>query len=350
MLAFTFMAKERVEKRISKSFTLQTDGRVEIDNKYGNIDIAIGPSSQVKMEIVMSASAGSAKKAEEALERINVTINEGNNRISAATTIQSAEGWMSWFRTGNVDMSIHYQLIVPVDVYLELTNKYGNIYVETTHRNLKVDLAYGDLRLGDINANLNLEMAYSDGSVSQIKEGNLKLAYSDLEMEDATSVGMDMKYTDVKAGTFNSLRLVSAYSDFHNNAVEDMTYDGKYDDLHIEELGHFKGQSAYTGIIIGQLDHDGHFDMRYGDLSVSRIRPGFSRIDLNTSYTGVILEFMSGASFSLDAAVNYCDIRHDNLRATENIDKGTSHVLKGSRGNGGGQVYARMNYGELVIQ
>lgn len=349
VLAFSFIQKERVERRISKSFAIQSDGIMEIDNRYGNIDIAVGEAGTIKMEVIMAATSNSEKKAQDALERISIDFNEGNNRISARTQINDASGWMSWFSTGNVDMDIHYKVLVPADVFLELTNKYGSIYVETTDRELTVDLSYGQLSLGDINADLDLEMAYSDARISQIKNGDLTLAYSDMEMEDGSDISIEMKYTDLKAGTFQKLRLVSAYGSFENNGVHQMDYNGKYDDLIVGQLGSFSGDASYTDIVIGQLDGEGRFDMRYGDLEINAIRPGFSRIDIHSSYTGVALDFISGASFSLDAAVNYCDIRYDDLKVSENIDKGSSHILKGTRGSGNGQVYARMNYGELLI-
>ena len=100
------------------------------------------------------------------------------------------------------------------------------------------------------------------------------------------------------------------------------------------------------------LGHSGHrrFDMRYGELSVGNIGRGFTRLDINTSYTGVSLEFDEGASFSIDALNNYCDIRHHGLKVTEDIQKAGSTTLKASKGAGGGMVMARMNYGELRIE
>ena len=349
LIIFAGNAGEKVEKRITRDFSIQSNGRVELSNKYGNIDIAIGASNKVKIDVLISVTAGTEKKAQEAVDRITVEFAEGNNRISARTEIETSSGWTSWFNTGNVSMNINYQVEVPADVYLDLQHKYGNIYLETTDRDITIDLAYGDLKLGDINAKLDLDMAYSDGSISQIKDGDLVLAYSDLEMEDGKSVRMDAKYSDIKSGTFASLDMTSAYSDLHGISIGDIHYNGKYDDFVVEQVGQIDAETGYTGIVIGELMKGGKFDMRYGELNVSRVHRGFSRIDINTSYTGVELEFNPDASFTLDAETNYCGIRHDDLKVSENIEKSSSKILKASRGSGGGQVYARMNYGELII-
>ena len=339
-----------VEKKISKEFAIKTDGRVELDNKYGNIDVAIGTGNQVKLDIVITASAGSERKAQEALDRIAIMFDEGNNRISARTEIETLTGWTSWFNIGNTSIEVNYHVMVPADIFLDLTNRYGNIYVETTNRDLTIDLGYGDIRLGDVNGKLKLDMAYSEGTLSQIHDGDLDLSYSDLEMEDGKKVIIEMKNTDLQSGTFDELKMVSSYSDWQAVSVSDLDYTGKYDDVKIDRVDKINAETGFTGIAINDLTKEGIFEMRYGELKLEQIHKGFSTINLNTAYTGVKLDFMPDASYTVDADVNYCDIQHSDLKITESIEKATGSTLKASRGSGGGTVYARMNYGDLSIE
>lgn len=350
MISIAVAEKSEVEKRILRDFTIQTEGSLMVDNRYGKIDIAIGESNRIKLEVVMKVKAGSEKKAQETLDRISIDISQSGNRVSASTSISSSSGWMSWFDTGNVEMEISYNVLVPADIYLDLRQKYGSIFVETTNRDLRVDLSYGDLRLGDINAKLSLDMAYSEGAMSGIRDGDLELSYSDLEMEDAQSIEIDMKYTDVSMGSAVRANVVTAYSDFRAMDIDELVYRGKYDEVDVERVKTIDMESAYSGMKIGGLTGHGHFDMRYGDLQVSNIAAGFSRVDINTEYTGVVLRFALATAFTLDAQNNYCDIHHRDLRVTEDIEKAGSKVFKASKGSGGGLVYVRMNYGELTVE
>lgn len=342
--------KSEAERRILKEYIVKADGSLSVDNRYGKIDISIGESNQVKMEVVMKVRAGSDKKAQENLDRISIDIAQSGNRVSASTNVSSTSGWSSWFDTGNVELEINYKILVPADIFLDLKQKYGSIFVETTNRDLVVDLSYGDLRLGDINAKVSLKMAYSDGNMSRINSGELVLSYSDLEMEDAESVSIDMKYTDLVMGSAKRASIITAYSDFRGIDIYDLTYRGKYDDVAVERVRTIDMESAYSGMRIGGLSSHGRFDMRYGDLQVNNIAAGFSRVDINTSYTGVKLRFLPGASFTIDAQNNYCPVNHRDLRVTEDIQKAGSTILKASRGSGGGLITARMNYGELSIE
>ena len=349
-LSMAVAEKSEVEKRINKEFNVQPESSLAIDNRYGRIDVAIGEANRIKIEVVMKVKAGSEKKAQEALDRISVDISQGGSRVSASTSISSTSGWMSWFDTGNVEMEISYNVLVPADIYMDLKQKYGSVFVETTNRDLRIDLSYGDIRLGDINAKLSLEMAYSDGSLSRIKNGDLSLSYSDLEMEDAQSVEIDMKYTDVSMGSAIRANVMTAYGNFRAMDIDELMYRGKYDDVVIERVKSIDMESAYSGMKIGGISGHGHFEMRYGDLQVSNIAAGFSKLDIDTEYTGVVLRFAPNAAFAIDAQNNYCDIHHHDLRVTEDIQRTGSTVLKASRGSGGGLVIARMNYGELTIE
>jgi hypothetical protein len=345
-----FAEKTEVEKRINKVFSIRPEGNLVVENRYGKIDVAIGAANTITMDVVIKARSGSLKKAQETLDRISVDFEEGNNHVEAVTHIESSSSWMSWFDSGNAEMEINYNILVPAEIFMDLRQKYGSIFVESTNRKLTVDLSYGDLRLGDINAALSLEMAYSNGAISRIQSGEMIMSYSDLDMEDAQSIDVDMKYTDLSMGSATRANIITAYADFRAMDIDEMTYSGKYDDVVIDRVKTIDMESAYSGWKIGGLSHHGHFDMRYGDLQISNIAPGFTKLDINTAYTGVVLRFQPGASFSVDAQNNYCGIHHQGLKVTEEIQRTGSVTFKGFRGSGGGSVITRMNYGDLSIE
>lgn len=349
LFAFANDKGERVEKKITRDFSISTNGRFTVDNKYGAVDIAIGESNKIRVEVTVIAVSGSTKKAQERLDNIGINFTESTNRIDAKTNIRSTSSWTSWFGSDNSQIEVNYKVFVPADIYLELRNEFGNIYLERTDRDVLVDIGYGDLRLGDINAKLKLDMAFSDGSMSMIKQGDLTLEYSDLEMENSQTVDIDMQYSDLEMGSAVQMHLNSQYSDLKGMDVDEITYEGKFDDMRIDRTKRITAESAYSGINLAGLDQSGDFDMEFGSLSIDNIGRNFSKINLKTSYTGVDLTFAPGTAFSVDADVQYCDIRHQGLKVTEDIERATSKILKASRGSGGGLVYARMQFGELRI-
>ena len=349
VLAFANGKGERVEKKITREFSITSNGRFTVNNKYGAIDVAIGESNKIKVEVTMIVEAGNTKKAQERLDNISVKFNEGLNRVDVNTEIQSSSGWTSWFNNETASMEINYQVLVPADIYLELNNEFGDIYLERTDRDAVIDIGYGDIRLGDINAKLKLDMAYSDGSMSQIGQGDLNLSYSDLEMENSQSLDVNMKFTDLVMGSAIRLDLDSEYSDLKGMDVDEVNYSGKYDDVKIERTKKVVAKSGYSGIQLEGLDQSGDFDMEFGELSIDNIGRNFSKLNINTSYAGVHLGFVPGASFTVDASITYGDLRHEGLKVQEHIEQITSQSLKASRGSGGGLVYARMSYGELEI-
>ncbi len=348
-LSFAGIKGEKLEKEINRQFSIQTNGVLKINNKYGAVDITTGTSNQIKIKVKVTAEASSKSKAQETLDRVNILFDEGGNEVSAVTQVESSSGFKTWFSSSNMNVEINYTVVVPADIYLKLANRYGTVYVETTDRDLEIDLAYGDIRLGDVHANLSLEMAYSEGSISNIKYGQIKLEYSELQMEDAESVVIQMQYTELSLSSVPTARIDASYSEFEANQIGSLTYTGKYADVAIGRVGSIDAKSSYTDIEIGAFDAKGNISMTYGELEIENIGSGLTQLDIKTSYTDVSLAFLTNANYTIDATTSYCDIKHRNLKVIEFIDKGSSSSLKGSNGSGGGIVLVKMTYGDLDI-
>jgi hypothetical protein len=194
-------------------------------------------------------------------------------------------------------------------------------------------------------------MSFSQGSISQIKQGQFNLANSELDMENSQSVTVDMKYSQLSMGSSGRLNAISSYGEIKGVDIEEVTYTGKYDNFEADHVKNITADCSMTGVELQGIASSGTFDLRYGDLSVSSIGVGFKRLDISSSYTDVELGFQEGASFSIDAQTNYCDINHnDDLKVSEYIERTTSATMKASRGTGGGVVKVVMNYGELSIE
>jgi hypothetical protein len=341
---------EKAEKKIQKEFAIQSNGKLMIDNRFGAIEVAIGESNRIKFDITITTEAGNLKKAQEALGRIDVIFNEGPNRVEAKTEVESTSNWMPWSSTGNIEMRIDYQVYVPADIFLDLTNKYGEIYLERTDRDAQIHIGYGEIRLGDINANLILNMQYSDGALSQIKGGKLDIQYSDLEMEDSQTLTVDIKYGSLGMGSATRLELESAFSNCEGIDVDEVSYTGKYDDLQFDRVKSITANTGYSGIGLSGLDQSGEFEMQYGELDIEGIGRNLSRLNINASFTTVELGFSDNASATIDAVVNYCEVEHSGITIKEKIEQGGKTTLKAVKGSGGGNVMIRMNYGELIIE
>lgn len=348
-LSFAGVKGERLEKNINRQFAIQTNGVLKIDNKYGAVNITTGTSNQISIKVQVIAEASSKSKAQETLDRVNIEFSEGDNSVSAMTEIESPSGLKSWFSSDNMNIEINYTVVVPADIYLRLMNKYGSVYVETTNRDLDINLAYGDIRLGDIYADLRLEMAYSEGSISNIKNGKVQLGYSELEMEDAESIDIRMQYSELTTGNSTNAKIDASYSDLQAGQIGSLAYIGKYADASIESVNAIEAKGAYTDMEIGILGRSGIISLTYGDLEVNRIAVGMTSLEINTSYTDVSLEFDSHAGCSIDAKVSYGDVKHTGLKVIENVDNGTSSTFKATNGSGSGKVIAKMSYGDLRI-
>lgn len=339
------------EKKVTRNFNITTNGQVMIDNRYGDIDIAIGPAGFISFEVTISSDANNDSRAKENIERVQILFSEGQNQVSAKTEISSPGSWTSWFGNNNNNIRINYKVLVPADVYQNLSNKYGNVFIASSDRDVKLDVDYGDIRLGDINASLLLDLDYGGGSISQIKTGAFDLEYSTLNMEDAGTARIDMKYTTLTSGSISTFSLESEYGNFKGQDMGVVDYDGKYDDIRIDRVKTINAEGEYVGLKIGQLDETGNFQTKYGDLSIGNIQPQLNALAIDCEYTGVRLQFHPSTSYTIEVDANYCGVNRNGLNVKEWNEKNQNIYMLATRGNNPkGKVSAEVNYGELKIE
>ena len=123
LTSFTQLIAEEATKRISKSFNISKDTRIEIKNKYGNVIINKWDKNVLDLKVVIEAKGNSDSKTQKILDAIEIDISD---RISSGNlSIETETGSIS----GNSSFSVHYEINMPNTNPLKLTNSFGNVYL-----------------------------------------------------------------------------------------------------------------------------------------------------------------------------------------------------------------------------
>ena len=341
-------------KTVVKEFDITRDGTVGVANKYGSIDVRTWDASRVKIEVTIKADARNQETANEVFNRISVTFDNSPSVVRAKTEIESTAGWKSWFNWGSDDdrFEINYVVHLPATVVLELENKYGDIYVADMQNRAMVTLKYGDMKLGNIAGNANITMGYADGTIQSTKDLTLNLSYSDLFMGKAGNVSFTGKYSDLSGETFGDVNATTGYVDVKVKKIGRLTNTGKYDDFVIDDLASLSVTSKYSSFNVANLREYGRLEMSYGSVNIDHVYPGFSSIEINSSYTDVAIDVDDSATFTLDATTRYCGVKHSGMEIYYDIDKSAERVVKGYRGSrdASSRIIAVMNYGGLSVR
>jgi hypothetical protein len=339
-------------KNYNKTFAISPKHLVILANKYGKIDIKTGSSNQAVISVTVKANTGTQADADKIFDRINIAFSEGPDFIKSETTIESSTG--NWFNFGNSgsEYTIDYDVTMPAENNLDLSNKYGNSYIPTLNSWVKIEQKYGNFKMEKANS-ATVSLAYGNGSIGYISGLTANVAYGKLSSPNLKDVAITSKYSEFKFDKMENVTVQSAYDDYNIEDVTNLTINSKYGDIEIGNLENAMIVSAYTDFKIKQLSNSADFKTSYGDVKIQTLKVGFGTINIDGKYTDFILGVGASSNYQIDVKTSYGDVsRPASLKHKIDSEKGSSRELVGYVGdtNAKSFIKARLSYGDLILK
>ena len=303
---------------------------LEISNKFGEVKVTNKGGNDVTVDVVVTVEAPNEKRADDLLGQINVSFSKTGNTVLAETHI--SRDFKSRQR-----FSIDYEVNIPSDKNLNITNKYGNTFVNVLNASGKFDIQYGNFTANELNTP-------SSGSV------NLNLAYGKSDVETANDIIVTVQYSNMNFGQLKDLNLNSKYAVINLDKAGSVVSESKYDTFNFGEAESLSANTKYTQIRVDKLSSSLKVDAGYGGIKVGEVDSGFESISITNSY-GQISLGLGSASYSLDASCDYCGISYPESNFSgDRIRENHSQHVKGKVGaGGGGTVYVKSRYGQIKL-
>lgn len=318
LLTFSLTAQE-VTKEFHKEYRAGTSTTLDIDNRYGDVEIQSWDKDQVVIDVKIIVDLSDRSRAEKLISYIDVRFTEGDNRITAKTVIDDKFNFSGW-GGGSRKFSIDYTVKMPVGTNLNLANRYGNSDINELHSQVNIDIKYGDLTLDKLTRGnekpLNkLNLAYGKASIDEVGWLDIYVRYSNsLEIVKSQALLLDSRYSKIKIGETSSV-----------------VGDTRYGEMGIEKINNLVLQGGYTSFNVGELTKKLNFQGSYGSLSVDQIPSGFESLEVEVHYMGVRLGIDESANYNLDAHSSYGGIKfnQENFKHEKHIVENNSTTLTG---------------------
>ena len=245
--------KQEKSKTIKKQYSVDRNATVNIDNKYGNINITTWNKNSVEITVVITVKGNSLSSVEKKLSRINVDFNASSNLVSAKTKFDnSSSSWSFWGKSNNTSYKVNYTVKMPVSNNVKLNNDYGNILINEINGTTNINCDYGKLIIGDLNnSNNNINIDYTSSStINFMKSGSINADYSKLTVDKTDKVKITI---GTKANNNFNFKMNLQYSKFryNNDRVEMFKSIEKSSKKYYEGV-YGKGKSNSTLIIKSQ--------------------------------------------------------------------------------------------------
>ena len=322
----TAFAEEKT-KEYHETWAASSVQLLEISNKFGEIKVVNEGGSEITIDVIVTVEARSEKKADELLNKIDVSFRKSGSTVKAATSITNS------FKSQR-KFSIDYVVNIPSDKNLKISNKYGNTVVNELTGHGAFNIQYGNLTANNLS-----------GEKTQIA-----LAYGNADIGSGGNIQAQVKYSPISFGEIKNLKLESKYSDITIEEGKDIQVESKYDKLSFEEVESVTANTKYSHLRIDELAKSLKIETGYGSIKVKQVAPDFEFISITNSY-GQISLGLDDASYSVDASCDYCGISYPEDEFTgDRIKENNSRMIKGKIGNGtGGKVMVRSRYGDIKL-
>lgn len=311
----TFSQENSAKKTISKNYKASKNTFLIISNKYGKVDVNTWNQNKITVDIEMKAWAGNESKAQRLLKDIEVNISEHNDEIEFNTHINSHNVRIS----RNSGFEINYRVNIPTDIALELSNKYGPVYLGDFAGKLTLYVGYDKLKAGKITGKrTDITVKYGRADIDEIVQGELTFKYC----KDVTI-----------------------------RKVGNVELENKYGSIEIREAQNIRGHIGYSQLEIDNLTKNLRLTSSYSGTKIRNVAKGFENIDVEAKYGGTVLSFARDVSFEFAIKAKYggFDNDLDNVNFKKQIKYNTSSEYSGTYGTGKnfGKIYITSGYGNI---
>jgi len=312
MLIWATGNEDGAEKRktISKSYSVGSNDKLNIDNSFGDVTIKTWDKNEIKVDIEIYCKAETEEKADRILNKITVNDSQVGNTISFKTNVGNIPGkkkgndndenevddndGKSKSSSGkgynNKEFRIDYIVYMPSANPLQIINQFGKTVLPDFKGLVNLTSKFGGLSSGNLDNVEAIDVQFGEAQIGDIHNGKLTFKF-----DGKCNVGK----------LSGSVKIVNEFSDlvqyYVSNAIEELTISESYSSIrvivpkdlsaHFEihtNFGDFKNNTDFTFTDKATNSDDDmgiHFDKDY----TGTIGDGKAKIKIKSSFGDIKL-------------------------------------------------------------
>jgi hypothetical protein len=326
-------AHDEFTRVIKKEFSVKPDAQLTVNNRFGKVHCANWEKNSISFEVTITVTAADQDEAEKKFNRISIDFTDSPSAVTAITNMEEMKN------SGKGHFSIDYMINMPVTINLEVTNKFGDIFINEVQGKARINLGYGNLEAKKLgNSDNLLDIKFSKANVNWIKGAVLSLKYSEMNLDYAGSLRLDSKFSDLDAEKIIALNVV---------------FEGGK--LNMENSSAVESKSKFSDIDIQRIEQSLNLDIQYGNCDVHEMPADFTSVNIRNKYGDVSIGLNEQAKYSLEADLKFCDLDFPSDKAKFSF-RSTTPTEKSYRGTVGGtdspvsKVVVNSQYGNVSLK
>lgn len=352
MLIGQSVSAKEFERSIKKSSPISSNGKVELSNTRGTIDVRTWNKNEVSIDILITVNARNLVDANEVFDRIQIKFDSYKNTVNSRTIIRDIPKW-NWNYVRS-EYTVDYIVYMPKKCNLFLFNKYGDALISELEGKATLSVHHGNIRVKNIERLLTLDLKYGNCTVAQAANTEVKMLHGNIRLKKAANINFATSYSKINVDEAEDIKSTSVNDIYRLGVVQEFRNVGKYDKINIQEVDNIIAFSKFTDFKIDVINKHADFDMVYGSVEVAKVTEGFSDILMVGENTDFQLNVEEGSDYKMDATGRYANLKYPNVSNIICKDsKGDEQKIEfyvGKKVNPISYIKARVKYGDVNIK
>ena len=326
------------QKKVHHEYKVQDMDRLDVDNMYGKVHINTWDKNEVTVDITVTAKARTDGEAQEVLDRIDFVISgneDGGHRISYKTILGNMR-----HNIQNSEMTIDYTINAPKRNALDITNKYGDVYLGDFMGKMRMDVSYGALDLQNITGSgKKIKVAFGSASVASIETGIFDISYSNLTIDKAIDIDVTNKFGNTDITSVQNLK------------VEQM-----YGSISVASVNQVSGMIDYANLEVDQLNKSADLALKYcGKADFKSISDKADLLELDAHYSSIFCHLAENSNMAIDISTSYSSVKRIGAGRALDIqnrdpDDNNGGRYMGKTGHGDGKLNIHAHYSNVEFK
>lgn len=277
------------EKKIEKTYLVNSDVLLNINNTFGNIYVSVWDENKTAIKITIKVSGNKEDAVNKKIDAIDIQMEAYKSNVTAKTII--SKGLKN--ENPNLNIEINYTIKIPKNGSVKLENKYGGITVDKLIGKADIICRYGQLSVNELqNENNTILMEYSTNSViGYLKGGIINAKYSDFILDKSDKLDLKSDYTQLK---------------IKNN--KDLIYKSTYGKISIDNADQINGSGNYLTLNFGKISKQVDIVTNYSQIKIGEITAKAKNVNITSGYTGIIIGYNENYPFNFDFNMSYSSL------------------------------------------
>ncbi len=168
-LALLSTQTHAAEKRLDRTFTVQSGGKLTMDTQGSDITVRGTDSSQVTVHIV-------ATGPQNVLDRLVLSAEPDADGVAVTTRRRGRQSWLGWLWSGG-SRHTSISVTVPRSYHVGLKTSGGNLEIEQLQGTATGTTSGGDVHIGNVNGNVRMRTSGGNITAGDI-DGDLQIETS----------------------------------------------------------------------------------------------------------------------------------------------------------------------------